>query len=114
MDPPRRLEAELDPEDPDHDQGAQPQDDEHGGTVAGIVAAQIEVAHRAATDHAQHAAEQPAAAAPRAGAAQRDIDGRLTRPFSHWRLRLTVLPRLRGGGPRRAGGGKPQRRPWNG
>src|SRR5215216_2188314 len=31
MHPPWRLEAELDPEDQDHDDGAEAQDDEHGG-----------------------------------------------------------------------------------
>jgi hypothetical protein len=83
MHPPRRLEAELDPEHQDHDDGAQTQDDEHRRPVTGIVATQVQTAFGAALDHAQKAAEQPAAAAARAGPAQGDVDGRLPRPFGH-------------------------------
>src|SRR5258708_16570081 len=83
VNPPRRLEAELDPEHEHHDDGAQPHDDEDGGAVAGIVAAQVEVAHGAAIDDGEQAAEQPAAAATRASPAQRDVDRRLPWPLGH-------------------------------
>src|SRR5262249_30593328 len=98
VDPPRRLEAELDPEDQHHDDGAKAQDHEHGWAIAGVVAAQVEPTYRAALDDAEHAAEQTAAAAARASPAQGDINRRLAGPVRHRKLSASFPPPSCGGG----------------
>src|SRR3546814_17705092 len=67
VDPPGRLEAELHPEHQRHEEGAEEEDDEHGGSVAGILLPEIQAAGVAALGDLQDAGEQPRSERRRVG-----------------------------------------------
>src|SRR3546814_2763154 len=48
VDPPGRLEGELDPEHQRHEEGAEEEDDEHGRPVAGVLLPEVQAADVAA------------------------------------------------------------------